>query len=191
MGCHGAFSLDEATRRSWFNPEKILEDAGLRSGMIFMDIGSGDGFFSILAAKTVGEKGLVYAVDTDSSAIEKLKRKITQNGFNNVEAVVAEAEDTILCKGCADVVFYSIVLHDFHNPVKVLYNAKQMLKSSGKLVDLDWKKKRMAFGPPEQIRFSEEKASTLITAAGFKIVNVSNAGLYHYVITAKPSRLTV
>ncbi len=191
MGCHGGFSLDEATRRSWFNPEKILADAGLSSGMIFMDIGSGDGFFSILAAKTVGEKGLVYAVDTDSLAIEKLKRRVTENGFNNVKTIVAEAEDTILCKGCADFVFYSIVLHDFHNPLKVLHNAKQMLKSSGKLVDLDWKKKRMAFGPPEQIRFSEEKASTLITATGFKIVNVSDAGSYHYVITAKPSRLTV
>lgn len=191
MGCHGGFSLDEATRRSWFNPEKILADAGLSSGMIFMDIGSGDGFFSILAAKIVGETGLVYAVDTDSLAIEKLKRRVTENGFNNIKTIVAEAEDTILCKGCADVIFYSIVLHDFHNPLKVLHNAKKMLKSSGKLVDLDWKKKRMAFGPPEQIRFSEEKASTLITATGFKIVNVRDAGSYHYVITAKPSKLTV
>lgn len=190
MSCHGGFSLDESTRRSWYNPEKILADIGLCSGMIFMDIGSGDGFFSMLAAKIVGEKGFVYAVDTDSLAIEKLKRNVKENSFNNVKPVVAEAEDTILCKGCADIVFYSMVLHDFHNPLKVLHNAGQMLKSSGKLVDLDWKKKRMTFGPPEQIRFSEEKASTLIMAAGFKIVNVSDAGLYHYVITAKPSELT-
>ncbi len=190
MGCHGGFSLDEATRRSWFNPEKILANAGLRSDMVFMDIGSGDGFFTMIAAKIVGEKGAVYAVDTDSSAIERLGRKIMKNGYSNVKAVVAEAEDTIFCEGCADVVFYSIVLHDFHNPSRVLNNAKRMLKLSGKLVDLDWKKKRMGFGPPEQIRFSEEKASTLIVAAGFKIVNVSDAGSYHYVITAKPSELT-
>ena len=65
MGCHGGFSLDEATRRSWFNPETILETAGLRSGMVFVDVGCGDGFFTIMAAQVVGPKGMVYAVDTD------------------------------------------------------------------------------------------------------------------------------
>lgn len=191
MGCHGGFSIDEATRRSWFNPEKILADIGLRSGMVFIDIGSGDGFFTMLAARLVGENGLVYAVDTDGSAIERLKRKATQDRLNNVKAVVSEAEDSILCEGCADIIFYSIALHDFHNPLKVLHNAKQMLKSSGTLVDLDWKKEHMSFGPPEQIRFSEDTASKLMVTAGFEIMNVSDAGSYHYVITAKPSELTI
>ena len=54
MVCHGGFALDEATSRSWYNPEAVLQD--LRVGMVFMDIGCGDGFFSILAAKKVGEK---------------------------------------------------------------------------------------------------------------------------------------
>ena len=51
MGCHGGFSLDEATRRSWYNPEAILKDAGLAAGMIFVDVGCGEGFFSLLAAR--------------------------------------------------------------------------------------------------------------------------------------------
>ena len=75
MSCHGGFSLDEATRRSWFNPEKVLADAGLRSGMVFVDVGCGDGFFTIMAAQLVGEKGMVYAVDTDVSALRGLNAK--------------------------------------------------------------------------------------------------------------------
>jgi ubiquinone/menaquinone biosynthesis C-methylase UbiE len=183
--CHGGFSLNEATRRTWFNPEKILQDAGLREGMVFVDAGSGDGFFTMIAAKIVGERGKVYAVDTDASAIERLKDKVAEEGLANVKAVAAEAEETVFCDGCADIVFYSIVLHDFHDPAKVLQNAKRMLKASGKVVDLDWKKKRMSFGPPEQIRFSEEKASRLIEAAGFKIQSVKDAGPYHYVVIAE------
>jgi ubiquinone/menaquinone biosynthesis C-methylase UbiE len=188
MSCHGGFSLDEYTRRSWFNPEKVLEDAGLRSGMVFVDVGSGDGFFTILAAQVVGEKGAVYAVDTDASAIERLRGKADEKGSANVKAVVAEAEETVFCEGCADVVFYSMVLHDFHDPAKVLQNAKRMLKPSGKLVDLDWKKKRMSFGPPVQIRFSEEQASAFMNAAGFTIESARTVGPHHYVVTATPAK---
>ena len=188
MGCHGGFSLDEATRRSWFKPEKVLEDAGLRSGMVFVDVGCGDGFFTILAADVVGKTGMVYAVDTDAPAIERLKRKAAEKGLTNVKALVAEGEETVFCGGCADIVFYSIVLHDFNDPATVLLNAKRMLKPTGRLVDLDWKKKQMLFGPPLSIRFSEEKASGLMANAGFVVERVYEAGQHHYVIFAQPVR---
>ena len=177
--------MDEDTRRSWFNPETVLYDAGLRSGMVFVDVGCGDGFFTILAAQVVGVKGKVYAVDTDASAIERLNAKAAEKGLTNVEAVAAEAEETVFCDECADVVFYSIVLHDFHDPAKVLANAMRMLKPSGRVVDLDWKKKQTTYGPPVGIRFSEEKAQTLVKSAGFTVESVREVGRDHYVIVAK------
>ena len=186
MGCHGGFFLEESVRRAWYNPEAILKTAGLRSGMVFMDIGCGDGFFSMLAAETVGEAGKVYAVDADGSAIEKLKGKAKEQGLKNVHATAGAAEETVFCSQCADVVFYSMVLHDFKDPAKVLCNAKQMLKPTGKLVSLDWKKTLMSFGPPMHIRFSEQDAQTLIEKAGFTLETVKDAGRYHYIITAKP-----
>ncbi len=186
MVCHGGFSLDETARRSWFNPERILRDAGLKSGMVFVDVGSGDGFFTMIAAKFVGKTGKVYAVDTDASAIERLRFRAKEKEIANVATVVAEAEVTVFCKNCADFVFYSIVLHDFHDPVRVLKNARRMLKPSGMLMDLDWKKMDMPFGPPERIRFSEEKASGLIKGAGFKIQSISSVGPYHYCVVATP-----
>ncbi len=155
--------------------------------MVFVDVGSGDGFFTVLAAQVVGEKGKVYAVDTDASAIERLKRKAAASGLRNVKAIVAKAEETVFCEGCADFVFYSIVLHDFQDPLKVLRNARQMLKPSGKIVDLDWKKKPMLIGPPVQIRFSQEQAQALIEKAGFRMEDVKDLGRRHYIVTAKPS----
>jgi ubiquinone/menaquinone biosynthesis C-methylase UbiE len=184
LGCHGGFSLDEATRRSWYNPEAILQD--LKVGMVFVDVGCGDGFFSLLAAKKVGANGGVYAVDVDPSGIEKLKNKAKAEGLTNIEAKVGKAEDTVFCKACADFIFYSMDLHDFHDPAKVLQNAKQMVKPGGQLVDLDWKKQQMSFGPPVSIRFSEEYASGLMRSAGFVVTDVRDAGLFHYVVTAKP-----
>ncbi|MGA2681359.1 MAG: class I SAM-dependent methyltransferase [Candidatus Bathyarchaeia archaeon] len=184
MTCHGGFALDEATRRSWYNPEALLQD--LRADMIFIDVGCGDGFFSILAAKKVGEKGKVYAVDSDASAIEKLGGKAQAGGLRNIVSKVSSAEETVFCNGCADYVFFSMVLHDFADPTRVLQNARKMIKPTGKLIDLDWKKRKMHFGPPFKIRFSQDYASSLIRDAGFQIDGVIAAGNYHYVITAKP-----
>ncbi|MCW4029545.1 MAG: class I SAM-dependent methyltransferase [Candidatus Bathyarchaeota archaeon] len=185
MVCHGGFSLDEAKRRAWYNPDAIIQD--LQAGMTFADIGCGDGYFSILAAKKVGANGKIYAVDVDPQGVKKLRAKAAEQGLTNIVAKAGRAEDTVFCKGCIDVVFYSMDLHDFNDAAQVLKNAREMIKPTGQLIDLDWEKQQMPFGPPEAIRFSKEKATELITAAGFRVESVKAAGPFHYVVTAKPA----
>lgn len=184
-GCHGGFSLDEATRRSWYSPEEAL--AGLKEGMTFVDVGCADGYFSILAAKKVGPDGKVFAVDIDGARVEMLKDKAQEQGLENIIAVVGKAEETVFFEGCADMVFYSMDLHDFDDPQKVLENARLMLGPSGVVVDLDWKKIKMDFGPPEDIRFSEEKVAEMLNKAGLKVESTRTVGPYHYLIVAKPT----
>jgi ubiquinone/menaquinone biosynthesis C-methylase UbiE len=176
---------EEIIRRQWRKPETTLKQVGLRAGMVFMDIGCRDGFFTLPAAQIVGKKGKVYAVDTDAAAIEKLKDTAAEKGLTNITAEIGAGEETVFCTACADMVFYSRVLHDFKDPAKVLRNAKAMLKSTGKLVNLDWKKKPTLFGPPLPIRFSEEQAAELIETAGFTVESVKSAGRNFYVITAR------
>ncbi len=184
MTCHGGFSLDEGTRRKWYNPEEILKDAGLGPGMVFIDVGSGEGFFTLLAAKIVGESGLVYAVDSDSEAVERLKTKAEEKHLKNIRAKSGMAETTVFCTSCADFVFYSMVLHDFSDTIQVLRNAKKMLKPTGKLIDLDWKKQQMPFGPPFNIRLSEQDAMGLLKISGFKVTETQEAGPLHYLVIA-------
>jgi ubiquinone/menaquinone biosynthesis C-methylase UbiE len=185
MGCHGGFSLDESTRRAWYNPEAILMEIDLRPGAVFADVGCGDGFFSVLAAQTVGKTGIVFALDSDPQAIARLQEKITHLGLQNIVATTGTAEKTVFCKACADVVFFSMVLHDFEDVAQVLSNAKKMLKPDGLLVDLDWKKAQMPFGPPFAIRFSEQDTMGLLKMTGFNTIKVKEVGPYHYLITAK------
>jgi ubiquinone/menaquinone biosynthesis C-methylase UbiE len=81
-------------------------------------------------------------------------------------------------------VFIGIALHDFKDPLKVLQNAKRALKTSGRLINLDWKKEQTPVGPPVEIRFSEAEAASLIERAGYNVVSVEDSGPYHYVISA-------
>jgi ubiquinone/menaquinone biosynthesis C-methylase UbiE len=173
---------DENERRQ--NPESILLDAGLRPDLTFVDVGCGDGFFALPAANIVGETGKVYAFDGDSDAIDRLRRKARIARIRNLEAKIGRAENTVLCEECADMVFFGIVLHDFSDPAKVLKNAKTMLKDTGRLVNVDWKKTPMEVGPPLRIRFSKEEAAFLIQSVGLRILTIRESGPYHYVIIA-------
>jgi|YelNatPaOPRAMG01_1025707.scaffolds.fasta_scaffold03290_9 ubiquinone/menaquinone biosynthesis C-methylase UbiE len=183
---HG-HAAEEDPRQAWNSPEATLKSIGLKPGMVFADVGCGSGFFTIPAAQLVGSKGLVYAVDANPAAIEALMAKAYEKGLKNIRATVALAEDTVFCIRCVDVVFYSTVLHDFHDPIRVLLNAKKMLLPNGKLVDIDWKKKDMLFGPPKHVRFSEEQSITLIKEAGFTVESLTQLNDYQYMIIAKPA----
>lgn len=181
--------IDETERRQWQNPEEILNAVGLRPGFIFVDIGCGNGFFAIPAARLVGHGGRVYGLDISSEAIDEIRRKAAAEGLDNVELTIGKAEEATLCHSCADVVFFGNVLHDFQDPAKALANARGMVKPAGKLVDLDWRKTGSPFGPPVSVRFDEATAVGLIESAGFKAETVSRSGAYHYLIIARPVRI--
>ncbi len=155
--------------------------------MTFVDMGCGDGFFAVPAAKKVGPMGRVYAVDSDPEAIARLQRTAEREGLKNILARVGAGEETVFFDSCADYVFLGIVLHDFNDPNRVLQNARMMLKPTGKLVNLDWKKIHMRFGPPYEIRFNEDKAVALIRKNSFRIEEVKDSGKYHYLVIAHPS----
>ncbi len=176
--------MDE-DRRKWQDPASILRSIGLGPGMVFADIGCGGGFFALPAATLVGTNGRVYALDISKDATASLADSAKSAGLRNVVTFTADAAKTVVCEACCDIVFFGIDLHDFSDPAPVLENARLSLKSNGKLVDLDWKKSGIPFGPPEDIRFSEQKASQIIEASGFVVTSVRDSGPYHYIIEAK------
>ncbi|MGQ9513898.1 MAG: class I SAM-dependent methyltransferase [Thermoproteota archaeon] len=172
-------------RRIWQNPEEILTNIGLKSDMTFIDVGCGNGFFAIPAAKIVGAKGRVICIDIDEDSIQSLMRSAVTEGLKNVKTIVGRAEEIVTCEGCTDIVFFGIVLHYFQDPYKVLTNARKMLKHDGILVNLDWRKEDTCMGPPVSIRFDEQRASEIISSQGFRILTVTRSGKYHYLIIAK------
>jgi ubiquinone/menaquinone biosynthesis C-methylase UbiE len=184
---HGGFRpFNDPERRKWQDPEAILSKIGVKPGITFADIGCGGGFFALPAARMVGGKGKVYALDANATAIAGLEEQAAREGLKNLHLTAGEAERTVVCRHCADIVFIGIALHDFQDPPRVLANIKNIIKPTGRLVDLDWKKEPM-FGPPRHIRFDEATASRLIEAAGYKVESVQDSGRYHYLIVARPT----
>lgn len=56
----------------------------LKEGDVFLDIGANVGFYSLLAASLVGEKGRVIAIEPNPQTYAKLKETIERNGIKNI-----------------------------------------------------------------------------------------------------------
>jgi len=168
------FRYNEAERRKRQNPETILESINLSSGMVFVDLGCNDGFFTIPAAKIVGKTGKVIAIDSDDEALKRLQAKAAINDIQNISIIHSDAETVEVNKITADVIFLGMVLHDFYDPVKALKNAKAMLKPGGLIYDYDWRKKREDIGPPYEVRFNKEHVKQLGLESGLSIVSSTN-----------------
>lgn len=176
------FKYSEDERRKKQNPENFLKSLGLKTGMNFVDSGCNDGFFTVPAAKIVGESGKVLAIDTDEKAIAKLNQKLIDNNISNTTLMMGRAEDIIAFKNKADIILFAMVLHDFEDPVNVLKNSKCMLKKNGHIYDYDWRKNESNIGPPSTIRLSEARVAELVNEADLKIHSFKNINDDFYLI---------
>ncbi|KKW12644.1 hypothetical protein A2110_03050 [Candidatus Jorgensenbacteria bacterium GWA1_54_12] len=63
--------------------QKAIKET-LKKGMVFYDLGAHVGIFTLLAATTVGERGLVIAFEPSERNISYLEKHIILNGFGNI-----------------------------------------------------------------------------------------------------------
>ncbi len=71
-----------------FEPNEFaFLDKVLRPGMVFVDVGANDGYYTLFGARKVGKRGRVLAVEPSSRERANLERNIARNGVANVTVV--------------------------------------------------------------------------------------------------------
>ncbi len=125
-----------AIRDILVNLNKIVEEIGIQSGNVVLDYGCGLGSFSIPAAKIVGERGKVYALDIHPLAIKRTKKKAQKKGLTNMEFIHSDC-DTSLNNESVDVVLFYDMLESLLTPQKQLEELHRVLKSEGILCAKD------------------------------------------------------
>ena len=125
---------DNPLRKILTDPYRILKTAGLCSGQRVVEIGPGPGFFTIPAAKIVGEKGIVYAIDIHPLAIRRIQKKIRKEGITNIEAILADASQTGLDDQSVDLAFLFGIVHHIDKDLEtVLTELCRILRIGGVL----------------------------------------------------------
>ena len=110
---------------------RLVEHAQISQGQHVLDIATGTGMVAIEAAQLVGFAGRVVGVDISTGMLEQAKRKIEALGLNNIELVLADAEELNFPTNSFDVVLCSSALIWMADIPKTLRLWHQLLKPGG------------------------------------------------------------
>lgn len=105
----------------------------LRAGQTVLELGSGPGLDSLLAARRVGPTGKVVGVDLSEEMVAKARRNAELLGLTNVEFIHAGIEELPLPDGSVEMVISNGVLNLCPDKPRVLGEAYRVLRPGGRL----------------------------------------------------------
>ena len=115
-----------------FKPEEEIKKINLEAGQTILDYGCGIGSFTFPAARLVGEKGRVHALDKQPVAIRKVKERAQKEGFHNIETILSDGSTGLPDENVGVILLYG-VLPEVEDKRSLLKEVYRVLKPGGYL----------------------------------------------------------
>lgn len=168
----------------WQKPDLVLGQLGNLEGKTVADIGAGTGFFAIRMAQKAKK---VIAIDIDprfTAYLDSIKvLELPEALQSRLETRLGAPNDPKLAPNEADAVVIVNTFMYIRNQVEYLATLKKGLKPGGKVLIVDFKKKRTPVGPPPAIRSDLYSVEEALYQAGYKRIVANDTALdYQYII---------
>lgn len=126
-------NIAEASIESFAGTGNPFSLGALQRGENVVDVGSGAGIDSLIAARMVAPEGRVLGVEMTPAMLEKADRAAQEAGVDNVEFRKGYAEALPIEDGWADVVISNGVLNLVPDKMAALQEMARVLKPGGRL----------------------------------------------------------
>jgi ubiquinone/menaquinone biosynthesis C-methylase UbiE len=162
--------LEGADRDQWQKPEEIMDALKIAEGSQVADLGAGGGWFTVRLARRVGPGGVVYAEDIQPLMLEAIRRRVQRENLTNVRTVLGTPKDSRLPRGL-DAVLIVGAYHEMEDPVALLKNAADSLKSQGRIGVVDYSPGAGGPGPEPDQRVDADTVIRGATAANLDVIS--------------------
>ncbi len=177
----------DTNRDLWQKPEMIFDLLGDLTDKTVADIGAGTGWFTLRLAPHVGK---VIALDVDPAVVAQLDSTI--NGEleeairDRVDIRLVPEDDPQLKSNEVDAVLIVNTFAYMPNRAEYLAQLKSAIKPNGKLIIVDFKRRRTPVGPPSDVRIPLYKVEDLLYQVGFQNIEVNDTALdYQWIIVGE------
>ncbi len=155
----------------------FIDIAAIRKGESVLDLGSGSGMDSFVAASKAGEEGMVTGIDMTDQQLAKANQLAEGGGFRNVRFVKGYIEDLPFDDNEFDIVISNGVINLSATKEKVFAEIARVLKPGGRMVIADIVTEREM---PESITCDSTLWASCIGGAGQEDAyqaSIENAGM--------------
>ncbi len=125
--------IDNPLRRKIQPPDEMPIRHSIEPGMTVLDVGPGNGRYTIETARRVGQKGKVFAIDIEPKMIERVTRRASEEGVKNIEAKTANVYDLPFADGLFDAIYMITVISEIPEPERAMREFYRVLSPSGLL----------------------------------------------------------
>ncbi len=109
---------------------RVVQAAGIGAGMRVLDVGSGVGDVSLLAAELVGSAGSVLGAEIDEESNQRARRRAAERGVRNAAFLTGDVSALALPREF-DAIVRRLVLMHLKDPAAVLSHLCKSLRPGG------------------------------------------------------------
>ncbi|MGD9896247.1 MAG: class I SAM-dependent methyltransferase [Candidatus Methylacidiphilaceae bacterium] len=171
--------FESKERDKWQEPERVVEALALKPGSSVADLGAGTGYFTRRFSKTLGERGKVYALDSEPAMVDYLKKEVQEKNLRNVIVKLVKPGSPGLDDHSVELIFICAVLHHVDHRIEYLRKLSECLQPGGRVALIDFKP-NSPVGPPQAHRIPEEEAKEEFKLAGYRLLKEHDFLPYQY-----------
>jgi len=129
--------FDSPGREERLHINRVMDILGVTPGKSVADIGAGSGWFTVRAARRVGDGGIAYAVDINPEAVDYIGKRTQKEKLGNVKTILSKPDDPMLPANSVDAVLLLKTYHEVARPVELLRNLRVSLRPGAKVGIID------------------------------------------------------